>query len=100
MAYRLAEPVDILLIGLGSIGSIYAYILEKVRHAIYILGPQPDFLSPAEQGSLPSRDQTSSSTPPQARHSIQTGSVAWTDGSLTAVPGLPWLSTEADGLQW
>jgi hypothetical protein len=25
------EPVDILLIGLGSIGSVYAYLLERVR---------------------------------------------------------------------
>ena len=24
------QPIDILLIGLGSIGSVYAYILEKV----------------------------------------------------------------------
>lgn len=28
-----AKPLDILLIGLGSIGSVYAHILERVGHA-------------------------------------------------------------------
>lgn len=26
------EPIDILLIGLGSIGTVYGYMLEKVDH--------------------------------------------------------------------
>lgn len=32
-----AKPLDILLVGLGSIGSVYAYILERVGHPHILL---------------------------------------------------------------
>lgn len=31
------EPVDILLIGLGSVGTFYGYMLEKVSPGLYLL---------------------------------------------------------------
>jgi hypothetical protein len=48
-------PVDILLIGLGSIGSVYAYILEKVSADVSCLAIVPStFLPPCLPAFLPS----------------------------------------------